>query len=120
MSSSPPGDPSAPVLLPDHWYAACESRALGREPHAFSLLDYPLVLFRGSGGGVAVLEDRCPHRNVPLSLGTVRNGLLECAYHGWRFDERGSCRAVPGLTEERPSAGRDARSWPTREQDGLV
>ena len=31
--------------------------------------------------------DRCPHREAPLSLGSVEGGCLSCCYHGWTFGE---------------------------------
>lgn len=87
------------VHLPRFWYVACLSRELRHRPIGRTVLGVPLALFRdGRGRAVAVL-DRCPHRNMPLSLGERRDGLLECRYHGWRFDADGTCRAVPGLTE---------------------
>jgi phenylpropionate dioxygenase-like ring-hydroxylating dioxygenase large terminal subunit len=106
--------------LPAHWFIACRSGALGRRPHAVTLQGVPLVLFRARGGAPAALEDRCPHRNVPLSAGRVRGGELECAYHGWRFDGAGRCVAVPGLEE--PPAARAVRgaSFACAEQDGYV
>ena len=67
------------------------------------------------------MVDRCPHRNVPLSLGRLRDGLLECRYHGWRFDRSGACRAIPGLCAEDPGRrGRAAEPVPCVEQDGFV
>jgi phenylpropionate dioxygenase-like ring-hydroxylating dioxygenase large terminal subunit len=77
------------------------------------------VVFRGAGGRPGVLEDRCPHRNAPLSAGRVHDGELECAYHGWRFDGCGGCVAVPGLD----LGGGDSRAVPshaTVERDGVV
>ena len=60
----------------------------------------PLVLFR-SLGRAGALVDRCPHRNVPLSLGRVLpDGRLECAYHGWQFDTAGNCIDMPNEPEE--------------------
>lgn len=110
------------VPLPRFWYVACLSRELRRRPIARTLLGVPLALFRdGRGRAVAVL-DRCPHRNLPLSLGTCRDGLLECRYHGWRFDGEGVCRAVPGLA----AGGADDRVarrvpvFPVVERDGFV
>lgn len=117
---SPTGRPSV-VRLPGHWYVACRSRQLVRRPIARTVLGVPLALFRdGTGRAVAVL-DRCPHRNVPLSAGQVEDGLLECGYHGWRFDADGACRAVPGLVGEEPDKrGRRATTFPTVEHDGFV
>ena len=104
------------------WYPTCRSSELTRRPRAVTLMDLPLVLFRDGGGRARALTDRCPHRNAPLSLGTVHtDGCLECAYHGWRFDGDGRCRAVPGRTTGDAAAPvRDAPAHATREQDGFV
>jgi phenylpropionate dioxygenase-like ring-hydroxylating dioxygenase large terminal subunit len=105
------------------WYPACMGHDLGSTPVALTLMDLPLVVYRDRQGVAHALVDRCPHRNVPLSLGRVhRDGTLECAYHGWRFDGGGRCTAVPALeTELGASASpRDAVSRPVREQDGVV
>lgn len=102
------------------WYVACQSRELHRKPLARTVVGVPLVLFRGADGKPAALLDRCPHRNVPLSLGrVVAGGRLECAYHGWQFEPGGRCSFVPGLLV---SDGRERRapSAAVREQGGLV
>jgi phenylpropionate dioxygenase-like ring-hydroxylating dioxygenase large terminal subunit len=112
------------VRLERRWFPVCTSGALRDRPVARRLQGVPLVLFRGADGAPAALLDRCPHRNVPLSLGRCAGGELTCAYHGWRFDAAGACRAVPGLFEEgEVPAGAEARAatrFATREQDGLV
>lgn len=109
------------------WYPACQSSDLGpSKPHAITLMDTPLVLFRDASGVPHALLDRCPHRNVPLSLGRVRpDGALQCGYHGWCFDGGGRCTAVPGLYEGATAGGADAaaRTVPahaTTEQHGFV
>jgi phenylpropionate dioxygenase-like ring-hydroxylating dioxygenase large terminal subunit len=102
------------------FYVAClsEELRLGDRPLARVIAGVPLVLFR-SQGRAAALVDRCPHRNVPLSLGRVlSDGRLECAYHGWQFDCEGVCRKVPGL--ESDASERRAEACAVREQDGLV
>jgi nitrite reductase/ring-hydroxylating ferredoxin subunit len=46
--------------------------------------------------GVVAFEDVCPHALWPLSGGTVRDGILECAGHCWEFSlETGQCIDVP-------------------------
>jgi phenylpropionate dioxygenase-like ring-hydroxylating dioxygenase large terminal subunit len=100
---------------------ACLGRELRGRPIARTVLGVPLAMFRDGGGQPRSLLDRCPHRNVPLSLGRARDGVLECRYHGWRFDGCGSCRLVPGLVEDDPDkATRRVDAFPTVEQDGLV
>ena len=108
------------VDLPNEWYVACLSSELARRPVGRTVLGTPLCLFRDTAG-VAAMVDRCPHRNVPLSLGRLRDGLLECRYHGWRFDRAGACRAIPGLCAEDPGRrGRAAETVRCVEQDGFV
>jgi phenylpropionate dioxygenase-like ring-hydroxylating dioxygenase large terminal subunit len=118
-----PGAPSgfsSVVRLPHSWFILCTSRELGREPLARKLQGTPLVLFRAEDGKPAALVDRCPHRNVPLSMGRVVEGTLQCAYHGWRFDGGGQCRAIPGLLGEPEAKSRCATSHATREQEGFI
>lgn len=102
-----------------HWYVGCESVELSDRPLATQLLDQSIVLFRDGEGKAAALLDRCPHRNVPLSTGRLRDGCLECSYHGWRFDGEGACVAVPGRPGQQPSPARATR-FATQEQDGYV
>jgi phenylpropionate dioxygenase-like ring-hydroxylating dioxygenase large terminal subunit len=107
--------------LPDAWFVACLSGALRKAPSALTVQGRPLVLFRGPSGAPVALTDRCPHRNVPLSMGQVRGGELECAYHGWRFDSSGTCVAVPGLVDGEVSLkSRCAEPWASVEQDGFI
>ena len=102
------------------WYAACGSRELGEQPLAPTILGTPIVLFRGAGGSPAALLDRCAHRNAPLSLGRTVHGELECGYHGWRYDESGTCINVPGLIGEAEKTPRAVPRFPVREQDGYI
>lgn len=116
-----PDTSAALVRLADHWYVACRSDELDKRPLAREVLGLPLVLFRGEGRRAAALVDRCPHRNVPLSIGRVDGGLLECKYHGWKFDAQGSCREIPGICGGPADLkARRATALHVREQDGLV
>lgn len=105
--------------LTNYWYIACRSEELKREPLAKNILGIPVVLFRDRGRRAHAVLDRCPHRNVPLSLGRVTaSGYLQCAYHGWEFDGTGLCRLVPGLADSRVE--RRVEAFATEEQDGFV
>lgn len=59
------------------------------------ILGMDLVVFRDADGQPAALRDRCPHRMAPLSRGGVREGTVECRYHGLRFDGAGQCVGNP-------------------------
>lgn len=122
-----------PILAPPHtkphvsvakltrfYYVACLSEELGAAPLARVIAGVPIVLFR-SQGRAGALVDRCPHRNVPLSLGRVLpDGRLECAYHGWQFDCEGVCQKIPGLSDEHKARERRAEACAVVEQHGLV
>jgi phenylpropionate dioxygenase-like ring-hydroxylating dioxygenase large terminal subunit len=107
--------------MTNYWYVACESRALAtRKPLSVMILGVPLVLFRTEDGTAGALLDRCPHRNIPLSMGKVCGEALQCNYHGWEFDTRGACLRIPGLVGPVGTRGREATAYPGREQQGYV
>ncbi|NIK75188.1 phenylpropionate dioxygenase-like ring-hydroxylating dioxygenase large terminal subunit [Paenibacillus castaneae] len=105
--------------LTKYWLVACRSQELGKKPLSLSLLDTPIVLFR-TKRGIHALLDRCPHRNVPLSKGKIRNDVLICPYHGWEFDGQGECVRVPGLCSYSPSEHTRATVIAVKEQDGFI
>ena len=50
------------------------------------------VCLANAGGRIVAFEDSCPHMKAPLSTGRIRDGLLQCAMHNWRFDlDSGRC-----------------------------
>jgi phenylpropionate dioxygenase-like ring-hydroxylating dioxygenase large terminal subunit len=73
----------------DHWHPVLPSRQLQRQPVAVRLAGQDLVLFRTADGMIGALDDRCPHRRMRLSMGTVVGSKLRCMYHGWSFDRAG-------------------------------
>ena len=78
-----------------HWYVACLSRQLTKQPLARTMLSHPLVLYRDKSGAPLALLDRCPHRHAPLSEGRVAGGLVQCPYHGWTYNLDGTLRGAP-------------------------
>lgn len=105
-----------PVALANGWHPIAYASEIKAKPFPVLLMGHPLVVFRGEGG-LGVLEDRCPHRNVPLSKGTVAAGVIVCPYHGWEFTPKGICTKVPGAATC-PAAA--ARSFPVIERAGLI
>ncbi|MFO0608548.1 MAG: Rieske 2Fe-2S domain-containing protein [Polyangiales bacterium] len=100
------------------WTPVLASSQFGSAPVAATVAGERLVFFRGAAGAAALL-DRCPHRGVALSLGRVRDGCLECPFHGWRFDEAGAARFVPWNPDARTEL-LGAVSLPVAEAGGLV
>lgn len=84
--------------LQDHWYVVASTAIAA--PTAVRPLGRPYVIWRDAEGGVRAAADRCPHREAPLSCGTIDDDALTCAYHGWRFGA-GRATEVPryGFTD---------------------
>ncbi|ROZ98093.1 Rieske 2Fe-2S domain-containing protein [Gordonia sp. OPL2] len=82
----------------DRWYPILPSHMV--EPGAMvpvRRLDVDWVLFRDPQGVVHMLEDRCPHRSAPLSVGQHLGDRIACAYHGVQVDGGGTVVSVPGM-----------------------
>lgn len=110
-------------FLKNLWYMAALSRSLA--PGAMRremLCGEPVLLGRTREGKVFALRDICPHRAAPLSAGRLREGEVECPYHGWRFRPDGVCAAIPSMLQDQNMDVNRIRvqSYPAREQDGLI
>ncbi|NPZ97291.1 aromatic ring-hydroxylating oxygenase subunit alpha [Pseudomonas aeruginosa] len=99
------------------WYVACTPDELAGKPLDRRICDEPMVFYRGEDGRVAALEDFCPHRGAPLSLGFVEDGVLVCGYHGLAMGEDGRTRAMPG---QRVRGFPCIRRFPVQERHGFV
>jgi phenylpropionate dioxygenase-like ring-hydroxylating dioxygenase large terminal subunit len=105
-----------PEAIHNSWLPVCSAKELGKKPLRRLLHGLPLVIFNGKNGP-AILRDRCPHRNVPLSNGTVKNGAIVCPYHGWAFEADGTCSKLPG---SEPSEKLCAEAMPVKVQNDLI
>ncbi len=105
-------------FLKNQWYAGAWGSEITDKPLGRRLLGEPVVFFRQADNSVAALVDRCPHRLVPLSMGTCVNGRIQCTYHGMQFDGTGKCVHIPAQSVIPPKAR--TRSFPVIERYGLV
>ena len=105
-----------PTGLRTAWHPIAYDREIRTTPVKARMMGRLFVVFR-SGETVAVLEDRCPHRNAPLSAGRVIDGAIECPYHGWRFGRDGACTHIAGAEIH---DGARATSPSVQVRDGLV
>ncbi|MFN5095804.1 MAG: Rieske 2Fe-2S domain-containing protein [Limnohabitans sp.] len=102
------------------WWPLALNETLCGEPLAVHLLGQPLVLWRNAQGQPVLMVDRCPHRGARLSQGRIREQAIECPYHGWRFDEQGSCRTIPSSPDFQPPASFNVCRYPVMERHGLI
>jgi len=117
-----PAYESADTGLRNYGYPVMWSKDVNRRPQTVRLLGESVMLIR-DGGTVSALSDRCPHRGVPLSLGSQQfPGTVTCPYHGWTFGlEDGVLKAAITDGPDSPLCGRVAvKRYPTEERLGLV
>ena len=107
-----------PEYVRNAWYPAAWSRDVAPTLIKRRILGEDVVLYRTTTGTVAALEDACPHRLAPLSMGRLKGDAIECGYHGMTFNCRGECIRIPG----QPTIPRNARvrSYPVVEHMGLA
>ena len=108
-------------LDPDYWYAVEREGAVPRgRVVEVKFWNRSIALFRGEDGRLRALENRCAHRHLPLSLGTVEGCRLTCMYHGWSYDDSGRVAAVPHdlFGHSMPSVG--VKAYPVQVRHGLV
>lgn len=113
-----PDTTADPLFLRNAWYVAAWDHEVTRALTPVTILGEPVVLYRTEAGAPVALEDACPHRKLPLSMGRLKGDEVECGYHGLTFDCRGACTRVPGA-ETIPHPAK-VRSYPVHERYGLV
>ncbi len=109
---------SAAGPLGRQWSAVASSAAVQDGPVAVRLLGNDLVLWRSPSGTVIAAPDRCTHSKRPLSKGTVSDGRLVCAKHGWTFGDAGRCVLKPSGLPITDNA--HLKIYPCTERYGLV
>ena len=95
------------------WYVACTPDEIADKPLGRTICGEKIVFYRPAPDQVAALDDFCPHRGAPLSLGTVCEGHLQCGYHGLRVECTGKSVSMPG---QRVQGFPKARSFPVVER----
>jgi vanillate O-demethylase monooxygenase subunit len=99
------------------WYVACMPEELASGPLGRRICGEPVVFYRDASGTVQAVEDFCPHRGAPLSLGFVRDGQLVCGYHGLVMGADGKPAAMPG---QRVQGFPCNKAYPVIERYGFV
>ncbi len=99
------------------WYVACTPSEIDEKPLGRTVCGERMVFFRGPDGRAVALEDWCPHRGAPLSLGRVVEGKLVCGYHGLEMGCDGRTVAMPG---QRVRGFPPVAAYPVIERYGFV
>ncbi len=82
-------------MIKNCWYAILESKEL-KEGRTIGVtrLSEKLVLWRDAGK-VHCIYDQCCHRGASLSCGEVKDGNLQCPFHGFEYNKEGEVVHIP-------------------------
>lgn len=106
-------------INPNFWYPLAIAKTLSKgDALATTFAGEPIVLVRPKNDKLYALEDRCAHKQMPLSNGVVVGDSLRCCYHAWTYDQCGAC-TIPYLPEGAPQP-RGVRTYPIRHAHGLL
>jgi len=100
------------------WYACAYDVEVKKELLARTVCNQKVVMFRRLDGRVAILEDACWHRLLPLSKGRLDGDEVTCGYHGLVYNADGRCTRMPSQETINPSAC--VRSYPVVEKHRFV
>lgn len=84
------------MFIKNAWYVAARPEEVQDKPLGRLICGEKMVFYRGKENRVYAVEDFCPHRGAPLSLGFVEDGNLVCGYHGLVMGCDGKTVAMPG------------------------
>ncbi len=83
-------------MIYNQWYVILDSKEVKKSrPLKIQRLNLWLAVWRDDEGKVCCIADRCCHRGASLSCGKIKNGKLECPFHGFQFDGSGRVRLIP-------------------------
>lgn len=94
------------MFLKNYWYmAAWDYELVDHHLLARTLLNEPVLIYRGMSGEIHAMEDRCCHRGAALSDGRMEGDFIRCMYHGLKFDTQGKVIEIPGQERIPPDMG---------------
>jgi vanillate O-demethylase monooxygenase subunit len=106
------------MFVRNAWYVGAWEYEVTRDLKPRTILNEPVLFYRQEDGTVAAIEDRCVHRQVPLSMGRLVGSEVECPYHGLRFNAAGACTHIP--SQSRIPASCRVKSYPVVERNRWI
>ena len=102
------------------WYPICPSGFVTDKPVSMRRLGLKLALWRDAAGAVHTLEDHCPHRGAPLSMGVNLGDRLACPYHGIEVRCDGMVTKVPASPDCALAGARATKSFHMQDAQGAI
>jgi phenylpropionate dioxygenase-like ring-hydroxylating dioxygenase large terminal subunit len=111
--------PETNAFLMNSWYvAAWDHELIDGKLLARTILEKPVLLYKGDSGRVVALDNRCCHRGAKLSNGRMEGDDIRCMYHGLKYGPSGKCIQIPG--QDNIPKNLAVASYPVLERQHLV
>ena len=83
-------------MINNQWYAVMSSHKIrrGRVVGARRFGE-DLIFFRDNDGSLGCVSSLCAHRGASLAKGCVKDGHIQCPFHGIEYDLTGKCVHIP-------------------------
>lgn len=107
------------MFIRNHWYVAAWDYEVDRSALARKICGQPVVLYRRFDRSVVAMHDACPHRLLPLSMGTKEGDNIRCRYHGLLISSEGQVLEMP-LKSEKTHKSICAKTYPAVERHRFV
>lgn len=109
-------------MIYNQWYIILDSKELKKKkPLKIKRFNEDLVIWRNSDKSISCLLDKCCHRGASLSCGKIKNGEIECPFHGFLYDKSGKVTVIPanGKNSKVPESMK-VKSFETYEDFGFI
>ncbi|MDQ3034464.1 MAG: Rieske 2Fe-2S domain-containing protein [Myxococcota bacterium] len=108
-------------LDPNYWYAVEQDHAIAKKQIVeVKFWGDSIALYRDESGRLHAVENRCAHRQLPLTVGSVVGDRIVCEYHGWSYNGAGELADVPHTLFGKKMPQCKLRTFPIRVRYGLV
>ncbi len=110
-------------MINNQWYAVLSSHRVRRgRVIGARRFGENMVFFRDDAGVLGCVTDKCAHRGASLAKGCMKDGNLQCPFHGIEYDMNGKCVHIPseGRASVKDYSRFDLKHWAVREVGGMV
>lgn len=110
-------------MINNQWYAVLSSHKVRRgRVIGARRFGENMVFFRDDAGVLGCVTDKCAHRGASLAKGCMKDGNLQCPFHGIEYDMNGKCVHIPseGRASVKDYSRFDLKHWAVQEVGGIV
>lgn len=110
-------------MINNQWYAILDAGKVKKgEIVGARRFGRNLAFFRTEDGVLGCVSSLCAHRGASLAKGCVKDGNIQCPFHGIEYDAEGKCVFIPseGKASTKDISRFNLKHYPVKEIGGIV